>query len=151
MATEAERVERLHQLLMELVRLIVMRHPDPAAGEQSISLSQTFALHELDTGTPLSQQELADRLGLEKSSVSRLAAELERRGLLVRERVPSNRRVYRLRLTEQGKAAHRQRGAAFHEQYLRWTEAMTPAELDALITGLAAFVRVATADRSAGS
>jgi DNA-binding MarR family transcriptional regulator len=141
-------VERLHQLLMELARVVGLLQPDHAVPGQPISLSQAFALHELDTGVPLSQQELADRLRLEKSSVSRLAAELERRGLLVRERQPGNRRLYRLRLTDQGRDLHRRMGAAFHEQYVRWTSTMTPAELDALLVGVSAFLRAVRAESS---
>lgn len=138
---DTERVRRLHALLIELVRVVGLLQPDNAVPGQPISVSQLLAIHELDTEVPLSQQELAERLRLEKSSVSRMAAELERRGLLVRERRPGNRRLYRLRLTDQGRSLHRRMGAAFHEQYLRWTAAMTPAELDALLVGLTAFVR----------
>jgi DNA-binding MarR family transcriptional regulator len=99
--------------------------PDEVLPGHDVSLSQVFALHELDTGAPLSQNELARRLRLEKSSVSRLAAELERKGLLVRERDPDNRRLYRLRLTDAGRAAHRD-----------------SAERDALAKALPALLRV---------
>jgi DNA-binding MarR family transcriptional regulator len=133
--------ERLHGLLMDLVRATGLLL-DQAVPGQPVSLSQAFALHELDTDTPLSQRELAERLRLEKSSVSRLAAELERRGLLVRERDPANRRLYRLRLTDDGRALHRRMAAAFHEQYERWVAAMTRQECEALLTGLPALVRV---------
>jgi DNA-binding MarR family transcriptional regulator len=133
---------------MELVRVVGVLHPDQAVPGHAISLSQAYALHELDTdGAPLSQRELAEQLRLEKSSVSRMAADLERRGLLVRERHPVNRRVYRLRLTDRGRAVHAQLGAAFHEQYLRWTAAMTPAEIDALLVGLGALVRTIRTDQ----
>jgi DNA-binding MarR family transcriptional regulator len=127
---------------MDLMRVGGMLQPDHAIPGLSVSLSQAFALHELDTDTPLSQRDLAERLRLEKSSVSRLAAEMERKGLLVRERDRSNRRLYRLRLTAQGRALHASMASAFHEHYLRWVGAMTPAERDALLTGLSAFVRV---------
>jgi DNA-binding MarR family transcriptional regulator len=138
--------ERLHRLLMELVRVVGVLQPDQAVPGHAISLSQAYALHELDTDSPLSQRELAERLRLEKSSVSRMAADLEEQGLLVRERDAVNRRVYRLRLTDQGRAVHAQLGAAFHAQYLRWTAAMTPAELDALLVGLHALVHTIRAD-----
>jgi DNA-binding MarR family transcriptional regulator len=113
----------------------------PAPGEP-VSVSQAFALHELDTGTPLSQRELGERLHLEKSSVSRMAAEMERKGWLARERDPVNRRLYRLRLTDKGRAMHRGLAGAFHQHYERWVAAMKPAERDALLVGLTAFVRV---------
>lgn len=140
---------RLHRLLMELVRVIGLVELDRAVAGQSISLSQAFALHELDTEVPLSQRELANRLHLEKSSVSRMAAEMERNGLLVRERHPANRRLYRLRLTERGRELHRDIGAAFHQRYVAWTSAMTERELAALLTGLAALVDAVRAEPAA--
>ena len=96
-------------------------------------MSQAFALHELDAGTPLSQRELAERLRLEKSSISRMAAEMERQGLLVRERDPDNRRQYRLRLTDRGRAMHARMASTFHGQHQDWVEAMTRAERGALL------------------
>jgi DNA-binding MarR family transcriptional regulator len=134
--------ERIHELFMDLMRVGGMLQPDAAIPGQPISVSQAFALHELDTGTPLSQRDLAERLHLEKSSVSRLAAEMERNGLLIRERDPANRRLYRLRLTDRGRAMHASMATAFHAHYEQWVAAMTPAERDALLVGLSAFVRV---------
>jgi DNA-binding MarR family transcriptional regulator len=131
----------LHHLLMDVVRAAGLLQPDQAVPGQAVSLSQVFALHELDTATPLSQRELADRLGLEKSTVSRLAAEMERKGLLARERDPDNRRLYRLRLTDEGRALHVSIASVFHEQFRRWLAAMSPAERDALHVGLPALVR----------
>jgi DNA-binding MarR family transcriptional regulator len=134
--------EQLHELFMDLVRAAGILQPDGVIPGQSISMSQAFALHELDTDVALSQRDLAERLRLEKSSVSRMAAEMERKGLLVRERDPGNRRLYRLRLTDRGRALHAGMAATFHEQYLRWVAAMTAGERDALLVGLSAFVRV---------
>jgi DNA-binding MarR family transcriptional regulator len=127
---------------MDLVRATGLLQPERSVGGHPLSMSQAFALHELDGDTPLSQQELTDRLGLEKSSVSRLAAELERHKLLVRERDPDNRRLYRLRLTDKGRALHRQMAVGFHERFDGWVASMSRAERDALLTGLPALVRV---------
>jgi DNA-binding MarR family transcriptional regulator len=134
--------DRLHRLLMDFVLAAGLLQPDLTAPGQPVSMSQVFALHELDTGEPLSQRDLADRLHLEKSSVSRMAAELERKGLLVRERDPGNRRLYRLRLTDAGRAMHARMAVAFHEHYLRWAAALTRNERDALLVGLPGLVRV---------
>jgi DNA-binding MarR family transcriptional regulator len=133
--------DRIHHLLMDFVRASGLLQPDMLVPGYQLSLSQAFALHELDTGTPLSQRDLGERLRLEKSSVSRMAAEMERQGLLVRERDPANRRLYRLRLTDKGRAAHAEMRGAFHEQYERWIGTMTRAETDALLVGLPALVR----------
>lgn len=141
-----EPAERLHELFMDFVRASGLLQPDAAVPGQPVSVSQAFALHELDTGTPLSQRELAERLRLEKSSVSRMAAEMERKGLLVRERDPDNRRLYRLRLTDRGRALHAGMGTAYHAHYERWVAALAPAERESLLTDLAALVRVMRAD-----
>ncbi|HEY6596102.1 MAG TPA: MarR family transcriptional regulator [Asanoa sp.] len=133
---------RLHELLMEVVRAAGLLQPDHTVAGHPVSLSQAFALHELDIDTPLSQRDLAERLRLEKSSVSRLAAELERQGLLVRERDPDNHRQYRLRLTDQGRAIHARMATTFHQQYECWVAAMTHSERAALLKGLPALVRV---------
>jgi DNA-binding MarR family transcriptional regulator len=133
--------KRIHELLMELVRASGLLVPEQGVHGHPVSLSQMFALHELDGGTPLSQRELAERLQLDKSSVSRMAAELARKGLLVRERDPQNHRQYRLRLTERGHAVHVQTAARYNARYEHWVTAMTPAERAALLKGLPALVR----------
>lgn len=139
---DSAEAERLHELLMDLVRAAGLLQSDQAMPGHPVSMSQAFALHELDTGTPLSQRELAERLRLEKSSVSRMVADMERRGLLVRERDPENRRQYRLRLTDRGHAMHVRMAVAAHGRYESWVAGMTRAEREALIKGLPALVRV---------
>jgi DNA-binding MarR family transcriptional regulator len=137
---------RLHEALMELGQVTALFHPDQTIPGESVSMSQVFALHELDVAAPMSQRDLAVRLCLEKSTVSRMVADLERKKLLVRERDPDNRRLYRLRLTTQGRTAHRRIARHFHQQYLRWEAAMTQAERDALLIGLPALVRAIRGD-----
>jgi len=126
---------------MDLIRATGLLQPDQTVPGHALPMSQAFALHELDTDPPLSQRDLAERLRLEKSTVSRLAAELERKGLLARERDPANRRLYRLRLTDDGRALHARMAGTFHDRYVRWAAAMTRAERDALLTGLPALIR----------
>jgi hypothetical protein len=48
--------EHIHTLLMELVRAGGMLEHVQSVPDHQISLSAAFALHELDTGTPLSQR-----------------------------------------------------------------------------------------------
>lgn len=132
---------RLHHLFMDLVVTAGLLRVEHAMPGHAVSLSQAFALHELDTDVPLSQQDLARRLRLDKSTVSRMAAEMQRKGLLVRERDPANRRIYRLCLTDQGRELHAQLGEIFHQQYDRWLTAINADELAALLTGLPALIR----------
>lgn len=134
--------DELHALFMELVRVAGLLHPEQFLPGHPVSFSQAFAIHELDRDAGLSQQELAERLFLEKSTVSRMVADLERQGLVERERDPASRRTYRLRLTDAGRALHTGVAARYGEQYREWTAAMTPAERQALLVGLPALIRV---------
>ena len=134
--------QRLHDLLMDLVRVAGLLHPDQSMPGQALSLSQAFALHELDTDASPSQRDLAHRLRLEKSTVSRLVADLETRGLVTRERDPANRRLHRLRITAEGRRAHAQLASAFHDQYVQLIAMLTGKEQAALLVGLPALIRV---------
>jgi DNA-binding MarR family transcriptional regulator len=100
-----------------------------------------MALTELAAGAPLTQQQLAERLGLEKSTVSRLIAGLERRSLVRRRRDPDNRRFAQVSLTEHGRTVTHRMGNAMLERHGHIFAAMTAAERDALTVGLTALVR----------
>jgi DNA-binding MarR family transcriptional regulator len=131
----------LHGLLLELVRSVGLLHVVDAGNSGQVSLSEAFALHELDADGGLAQQELAARLQLDKSTVSRLVAGLQARGVLARERDPDNRRIVRLSLTPAGHRLHQNLAQAMHAHQQTLLATMTPAERAALTTGLAALVR----------
>lgn len=130
----------LRRLLRALVRAGGLLEAYHHAGTR-LSPSEIFALAELADAGALSQQELADRLGLEKSTMSRLAAGLERREWLSRERDPANRRFYRLRLTTQGEDIANRVGQHFRTYHAALFEALTPAERAGLESGLAGLIR----------
>lgn len=142
------RADDLHDLLLELVRSIGTLHVAGAASEAEFSLSEALALHELDTGDGLVQQDLADRLRLDKSTVSRLVAQLEDRGLLTRQRDPDNRRLVRLSLTATGRRMHRRLGRSLHDRQNTVLAAMTASEQAALRTGLVGLLRALHHDDS---
>ena len=132
----------LQHSVVSFVRAFGMHRPGETPCGKPISVSQAHALMELAQDDGLTQIELGTRLRLEKSTVSRLAADLEARDLLVRDRDPDNRRLYRLRITEHGRAEHARMGAGYHDQYMAMTAALTPAERDALLVGLPGLIRV---------
>jgi DNA-binding MarR family transcriptional regulator len=139
---DGDESERLHELFMELVRVAGLLHPDRELPGFPVSMSQAFALHELDRGAPLSQRELAEQLVLEKSTVSRMVADLQQKGLIERERDPANRRTYRLRLTDKGHDTHIELATGYQHHFHRWTAALTEGERAALLVGLPALIRV---------
>ena len=131
----------LRRLLRGLVRAGGLLESHDHSGLR-LSLSEIFALAELADAGTLSQQELADRLGLEKSTVSRLAASLEHREWLSRERDPANRRFYCLSLTARGRDVATRVGGHFRSYHAALFEALTPAEQAGLKLGLAGLIRV---------
>lgn len=54
---------------------------------------------------PLSQQELSDRLFVDKSNLTGVAGRMEAAGLIRRDDDPGDKRAYRLRLTDAGRKA----------------------------------------------
>src|SRR6266852_1054142 len=73
-----------------------------ADGQLAVSASEARALIELVAARGIAQGELGSLLGLEKSTVSRLAAGLERKGWIRRGRDEGNQRYVRLYLTRDG-------------------------------------------------
>ncbi|MDF2962124.1 MAG: putative transcriptional regulator [Paenibacillus sp.] len=85
-----------------------------------LSLSQVYALQELEN-TTLSIGELAGRLRLERSSVSRLADGLVKEGFVQRVINESNRRETLISLTDKGDRTLgqvRERSVAFYQSVL---------------------------------
>ena len=97
MATDLDLVDALAQ-----VSFLVQGALERRAGEHGVSLIQTRLLGILRDRTP-TMNELAELLGLDKSSTSGLVDRAQQRGLV--RRVPSqlDRRSVRVRLTDQGR------------------------------------------------
>ncbi len=105
------------------------------ARQHNLSATLARLLDVLDDRAP-AMSELADRLGLDKSSTSGLVDRAQRRGLV--RRVPSqlDRRSVRVRLTIEGRELRRQMLAAFAQDLGAMLEPLSPADLDALTSSL---------------
>lgn len=75
---------------------------DAAIASFGLSASQLGVLETLETRGPLHQQELARALGRSKAQMTAIIDVLEKRGLAVRERHPTDRRFTTVHLTEGG-------------------------------------------------
>lgn len=73
-----------------------------------ISPAQYSAIIVVDANPGLSQTQVADALGIQKSNFVAMVGLLERRGIVRREASPSDRRTYRLFLTRQGRVLLRE-------------------------------------------
>lgn len=80
------------------------RHLELVLGEHELRLVHHAVLSALDDFGPLSQQQLADALDLDKSHLVGRIDDLESRELVTRERDPVDRRRHALTLTPVGKA-----------------------------------------------
>jgi DNA-binding MarR family transcriptional regulator len=144
----------LRRLLQHLVRAAGLLEPNPGTHEHGgvhVSMSEVLALGELAEAGTLSQQDLAWRLGLEKSTVSRLAAGMEVRGWLSRHREATNRRYYQLRLTAEGQQIARRVGQDLRDHHAHLLDLVTPKERKALAIGLTGLIRAMESHGPPGS
>ena len=118
------------------------REPALADGSlPAVSASEARALIELVAARGIAQGELGQLLGLEKSTVSRLAAGLERKGWLRRGRDEGNQRYVRLYLTPAGRAIAEQVWRAWQSRQARIVAGLSDEERDGLAAGLRGLVR----------
>ncbi len=113
----------------------------PTTHSPAVSTSEARALIELATARGIAQGQLATLLGLEKSTVSRLAAGLERKGWIRRGRDEVNQRYVRLYLTPRGKAVADQLWQAWQSRQARILASMSAEERAGLAAGLRGLIR----------
>jgi DNA-binding MarR family transcriptional regulator len=131
--------ELLETLLATVLPLLAMHGDDPAG--PALPAAEGALLMSLQAVAGATQQQLADRLRVDKSRVSRLCSALERKHLITRERDPANRRTVRVRITSSGAAAAARLHGHWRERHSQVLAAITPDERRALLTGLAAVAR----------
>jgi MarR family transcriptional regulator, 2-MHQ and catechol-resistance regulon repressor len=101
----AEDAAALHQALGVLVRVYQFRDRDRICC-YDVSVTQCYALEALVCHAPLTLNQLAARLYLDKSTASRVVDALERKGLVERSADPDDRRALRLSPTAEGRSLH---------------------------------------------
>ena len=117
----------LQDALTELVKVVQFRDRDRACC-YGLSVSQCYALRTVVRDGPLSVNELAAELVLEKSTASRLAAGLVDSGYVRKVPDPDDARSVRIEATPQGYSMHEQLGQDLAVQYgkllsdFSWTE-----------------------------
>jgi MarR family 2-MHQ and catechol resistance regulon transcriptional repressor len=94
---------RLYDALNELLRVAQFRDRDRACC-YDVSVTQCYALKMVVDDGPLTVNELAGQLYLDKSTASRVAEGLRRKGYVGRERDGADGRIVRLRATDAGRA-----------------------------------------------
>jgi DNA-binding MarR family transcriptional regulator len=126
----------LQDELVRFVRAFGLHTPEQTPCGQPIPVSEAHALAELARDAPLTQTELARRLRLEKSTVSRLIGQLVDRGWIDREPDPTDRRALRLTLTEAGERAAGNLAAAREAKFARVLAGIPESERAAVLHAL---------------
>jgi DNA-binding MarR family transcriptional regulator len=156
MANEAPRAAELEHLLTQLIRMLppALSAGDtgapPAGVMPAVSASEARALIELVSARGIAQGELAGLLGLDKSTVSRLAAGLERKGWIRRGRDEANQRYVRLYLTPEGAEVAGRVWQAWQSRQARILDTLSADERAGLMAGLGGLVRGLAADGRTG-
>jgi DNA-binding MarR family transcriptional regulator len=149
----------LVQLLGQLLRVVSPEGGGPGNGEAgsrerdhpaggpaappipALSASEARALIELVAARGIAQGQLGTLLGLEKSTVSRLAAGLERKGWVRRGRDEANQRYMRLYLTPEGSQVAAQVWSAWQTRQARILARLSTEERAGLASGLRGLIR----------
>jgi DNA-binding MarR family transcriptional regulator len=144
----------LGQLLTQLLRVLTPVAADGAADAAaafSVSASEGRALVQLLAAHGIAQGELASLLGLEKSTVSRLAAGLEHKGWIRRGRDEGNQRYVRLYLTPAGTEIAAKLWQSWQSRQARILASLTEAERAGLAAGLGGLLRGLVAEGILGT
>lgn len=134
--------DALEELLTHLIHAMDLHRPLTTESGQVLSLSELLALTHLAGAAPLSQRDLAVRLRLEKSTVSRMVAGLERRGCVARLRNPDNRRHYQVTLTAAGETLVDGMRSTMRDRHRRLLSTLSSGDREAMETGIRALIRV---------
>lgn len=124
--------EAFSDALGELIRVIQFRDRDRACCYE-LSVSQCYALKAVADSGPLTVNDLAAYLYLDKSTASRIANGLVEKGLVARERDRDDGRIVRLGATERGRALHGRVERELAAEYAELLEEFDPAFRSAIL------------------
>ena len=139
--------ETLQRLVAEFVRGFGLHDGERTPCGKPLAISEAHALTELFEREGLSQGELAGRLQLEKSTVSRLVASLERRGWIERRTDATDTRIRRLALTASGRRLAGDIQEARRARFRRLAGALGEEERRAVEDGLVQLVNALRRER----
>jgi DNA-binding MarR family transcriptional regulator len=140
-------VAEFQRAFVGLVRAFGLHQPERTPCGQPVATSEAHALLELDGEASLTQNELAQRLRLQKSTVSRLVAQLEDKHWLRREPDAHDRRARRLQLTDAGREIARTINAARTEKFERLVAAIPSEERSGVVETLRLLAHISEQDK----
>ncbi len=126
----------LQERMIALIRAFGLHKPDQTPCGRRVSVAEAHALMELSRAETLVQKELASRLRLEKSTVSRLVGMLEDRGWLERSRSRQDGRALELRLTGAGRRTAMGISEARRAKFARVLEAIPEEDRESVLKSM---------------
>lgn len=126
----------LQERMIGLIRAFGLHKPDETPCGKPVSVAEAHALMELSRAETLVQKELASRLRLEKSTVSRMVGILENRGWVERSRSLRDGRAMELRLTEAGRKTAENIAGARRAKFTRVLEAIPEEERESVLESM---------------
>jgi putative acetyltransferase len=117
-------------------------------GSAGPTLSECHVLTELAGDAPLTITELADRLALDKSTMSRTVGRLRRRDLVKTSRTTADKRAKPIRLTPKGRREVRRIDRLADRQVATALELLAPSDRAAVVNGLELYARALTHARA---
>ena len=132
----------LQDQIVAFIRAFGLHRPDHTACGEPVSVSEAHALMELAGVDSLRPASLAQRLRLEKSTVSRLVRQLEKRSWVIREPDLTDGRAVRLLLTDAGREAAGKLARARADKFDALMRALPRDQRDQIIEGFKTLVEV---------
>ena len=133
----------LQARIIAFVRAFGLYQPDRTPCGQPLSVSEAHAVTELDRDGPLTQVDLAGRLRLTKSTVSRLVDQLTVRGWVQRHRRDGDGRLVWLEVTDAGHQAAGELATARAARFSSLLEAIPTDRRQTVVEALALLVEAA--------
>ena len=135
------KTDDLAERVVSFVRAFGLHRPHETPCGKPIPVAEAHALMDLARVGPMSHGQLAQRLRLEKSTVSRIVRQLEKRQWIERDTARHDRRVVFVRLTKRGKAATRELAQARRGKFSRLLTNIPSGQRATVIGSLSALVR----------
>jgi DNA-binding MarR family transcriptional regulator len=134
-ASKAQRVRVFRLLLASASRLRL--EMDRRLADSGITTQQAAVLQWVESqAEPPTLSATACALGMTHQNLKQIASAIERKGLLVIEIDPLDRRGKRLKLTAQHARLWARRNPADFDEVARWTRSLSSSEIDALLAML---------------
>ena len=133
----------LARAMTTLVRAFGLHRPEETPCGEPITVAEAHTLIDLSEIKALSQGELAERLHLEKSTISRLVRQLLARGWVERTPLPEDGRVMMIRLSKEGRKAAERLLQARRAKFARLLAAIPQSKRCAVVQAISSLAEAA--------